>query len=129
LCFYTTFFNIISVLAASLINQTFQKIGKGFSESFLKTSKDAKKSIFFLITSKEQAFNSLVHVVVLLKIFRKSLIQQELVFFHFGFLAFTTTLSLILSNIRSFSKTTYIFTFFQTHFMSAKKNLKLLYSK
>jgi hypothetical protein len=128
ICFFF-FFNIISVLASSLINQTFQEIGKGFSESFLKTSKDAKKSITFLIISKEQAFNSLLRVIVLLKIFRKSSIQQDLAISHFNFSDFTITLSFILSHIRFFSKTTYVLNFLQAHFMNAKKKLKSLHSK
>jgi hypothetical protein len=76
-CFFI-FFNLISVLAGSSIGQAFSDIGSDLEKNFLQTSKEAKSAITDLISSKEQALNSIVRVLVFLKAFRNIALQKGL---------------------------------------------------
>jgi hypothetical protein len=77
LCFFI-FFNLISVLAGGSIRQAFNDISDDLEKSFLQTSRAAKNSITDLVSSKEQALNSIVRVLIFLKAFRNVALQKGL---------------------------------------------------
>ena len=99
-CFFI-FFNLISVFAGGSISQAFSDVGNDLEKSFLQTSRAAKNSITNLVSSKQQALNSIVRVLIFLKAFRSVALQKGLLLASESFVQNSQTCNFALNAFKS----------------------------